>query len=291
MANAHYGDKEDRPFVAGSLRGFRQFYVDRSSTFVSSINGLAIWPGKKSTSPFACPRGSLTIDPNQMFKNHPWCERIIGEATKGWPMFYSLRGVAFATGPINFEHVGGDRYRATLYCAEVSVKDAKFVYVESAYDIRAFAPQSHTIYATVTPTDHTQPTEGCTCGFYAIYDPAEVDTQAGMQDLETNPTFAVKGTGKVILGTKGYRAERQEIEAVYLPEKEFGLLYREDRYSSTALSIWNMSPSAIYNKHDVLGIMRATKEFAYAADIPIYYEWRKFISDFPAENVRDLIGE
>lgn len=62
---------------------------------------------------------------------------------------------------------------------------------------------------------HRSPDPECTCGFYAMRDRAEAEAEAGNSHWG-NCLLEVQFFGRVIVGTRGYRAERQRIVAVHL---------------------------------------------------------------------------
>lgn len=67
--------------------------------------------------------------------------------------------------------------------------------------------------------DHPDPAPGrqCVCGFYGWYTPA--DTR-----IVRAPVWgSVRATGRVVLGTHGFRAERVEVEAVVVEDLQRGL--------------------------------------------------------------------
>ena len=62
------------------------------------------------------------------------------------------------------------------------------------------------------PSDHVPPDPDCTCGFYAYADPSA----AGEYPYARHVLAVVMCWGRVIVGTKGLRAQRARIEAVWL---------------------------------------------------------------------------
>lgn len=60
----------------------------------------------------------------------------------------------------------------------------------------------------ISTTDHAAPQPDCSCGLYGWYDPAD-------SRLVLSQVFgAVQATGRVVLGSHGFRAERLEVLAV-----------------------------------------------------------------------------
>jgi len=70
------------------------------------------------------------------------------------------------------------------------------------------------------------PESGCSCGFYAMLQ-APTDAVEMQSAWPLNPSLsggpislvfgAVRGTGRVVLGEYGWRAERARVDALYLP--------------------------------------------------------------------------
>jgi hypothetical protein len=58
------------------------------------------------------------------------------------------------------------------------------------------------------PTDHRAPQPGCSCGIYGWYDPDDT----GMLDARVFGTF--EASGLILMGERGFRAERARITAV-----------------------------------------------------------------------------
>jgi hypothetical protein len=65
---------------------------------------------------------------------------------------------------------------------------------------------------------HIRPEPGCTCGFYAFYSLRDA-SDAGWP-YSNKLLVLVKGSGRVILHDKGFRAERMRIMAITLPDPD-----------------------------------------------------------------------
>lgn len=65
--------------------------------------------------------------------------------------------------------------------------------------------------------EHDTPDENCTCGFYAYTEKDHVEIQ--MTGAGEGPYIpgVVKGTGRTLLGTQGFRCEKAEIVAIQSP--------------------------------------------------------------------------
>lgn len=67
--------------------------------------------------------------------------------------------------------------------------------------------------------DHGAPDDGCSCGFYAFFDRGDT-----IEDLQLILASAVpltvagtiRGYGRTLIGTKGFRCEKAEIESLYV---------------------------------------------------------------------------
>jgi hypothetical protein len=69
------------------------------------------------------------------------------------------------------------------------------------------------VYSMYPPHDSSEtPKNGCQCGFYGWYNPA--DSRIPLAGVEGAVFGVVKATGRVILGSHGFRAEHVEIVAV-----------------------------------------------------------------------------
>lgn len=68
---------------------------------------------------------------------------------------------------------------------------------------------------------HRPPADGCTCGFYALSDRDRIvrGDYRGHKWVLNSVILQVRMTGDVIEGEAGYRAERQTVVCVELPEK------------------------------------------------------------------------
>lgn len=63
--------------------------------------------------------------------------------------------------------------------------------------------------------NNAAPCQDCSCGLYAKHGPAQVVAEFGTD----NTIGTIKAYGKVVLGTAGFRAEKAEIESIYLPPR------------------------------------------------------------------------
>lgn len=81
--------------------------------------------------------------------------------------------------------------------------------------------------------DHSAPSDTCSCGFYAVWDTYDAWhamsnhgrfrrwSQEDWRYLHYTAVLAVvEATGRVLLGTKGFRAEKCEVKALLLPDPE-----------------------------------------------------------------------
>lgn len=66
---------------------------------------------------------------------------------------------------------------------------------------------------------HDTPSESCACGFYAYTDSRHADTVAYKRDGFNVILGIVKGTGRTLLGTQGFRCEKAEIIALRDPTR------------------------------------------------------------------------
>lgn len=64
---------------------------------------------------------------------------------------------------------------------------------------------------------HETPTEGCPCGFYAYTDPRHEENGYRGEGFVTG---IVRGTGRTLIGTKGFRCEKAEIVALIDPTRD-----------------------------------------------------------------------
>lgn len=68
---------------------------------------------------------------------------------------------------------------------------------------------------------HPAPFEGCSCGFYAYTDPHHAETQSftNKNTGEAVVLGIIKGTGRTLIGTQGFRCEKAEIVALRDPTR------------------------------------------------------------------------
>jgi hypothetical protein len=109
---------------------------------------------------------------------------------------------------------------------------------------------------------HEAPREGCTCGFYGYYTPDLIDKT--FNDNSWTCCAAVEVWGKVILGTKGFRAEKMRILGI-VPPREIGWSGDVGRI------FWDR----VVRKHDVPG----------------YRHVGALVDAHPPQDVRHLIPE
>jgi hypothetical protein len=96
--------------------------------------------------------------------------------------------------------------------------------------------------------DHPAPSPGCTCGIYAWYEPED----AGI--LNARVFGAIQASGVVLMGERGFRAERARVVAV---------VTRNRRLCAAC----------------------------EAAGIAVYRNRRSLLRDYPPEDLRSLLGD
>lgn len=83
------------------------------------------------------------------------------------------------------------------------------------------------------PQPHDIPVEGCRCGFYAYTDVKHEENKA---DAENRYILGViKGTGRTLIGSRGFRCEKAEIVALLDPTRGGWLLHDWRRKQRNAL--------------------------------------------------------
>lgn len=115
------------------------------------------------------------------------------------------------------------------------------------------------MYDRFQPEEHQSPMLGCTCGFYATYDqsfPNSVLKRPTYLFVDPSPQGSIKASGRIILGTKGFRAEKVELEALV-------------RFPTGGMPYGQLAE--VYN-------------------VPLYETWKELLVDFPPVNVEALIG-
>lgn len=123
------------------------------------------------------------------------------------------------------------------------------------------------------------PNPKCQCGFYASYDP-ETDFYDGNPGYGVNAlgNLMVRGvvevSGRVIMGTKGIRAEKMQIKALALDHFKLGP--------------WLSLPEAKPVVESMYGFLG---QVAAKYGIPAYREAEAMHADFPPQDVSHLIGE
>jgi hypothetical protein len=115
------------------------------------------------------------------------------------------------------------------------------------------------------------PAKKCTCGIYGWYNPKDIDNHSSMfLNLDMRITAVIQASGKVILGTTGFRAQRAQVVATVEPLQE---LLRAEK-ASKAREIWER-----YEE------MRATYGVQSFKTLPEMQE------AFPPEDVSGLLPE
>lgn len=67
--------------------------------------------------------------------------------------------------------------------------------------------------------EHTAPGRTCHCGFYGWYDPYNIENTGVANTISnTSVLAAIEVWGRVILGTKGFRAEKMRVKGVIPPQ-------------------------------------------------------------------------
>jgi hypothetical protein len=132
------------------------------------------------------------------------------EWTPGENVAQCLRGVGWS--PIG----GGKPYTVTI-----ESKDITNITVER----NDYGSTQHTITCYgMTITEHDPPPHSpadCSCGFYAYFDPKHDEYSNSVSGTFTGgPKISgiVSGYGKVQVGTKGFRAEKAKVLALYMPQ-------------------------------------------------------------------------
>lgn len=67
--------------------------------------------------------------------------------------------------------------------------------------------------------DHDVPSEKCTCGFYAYTDNLHAEVKSHAKNGEEPVLGIIKGTGRTLIGTQGFRCEKAEIVAFRDPTR------------------------------------------------------------------------
>lgn len=95
-------------------------------------------------------------------------------------------------------------------CVKRSLPDSYGVFSAKSYDY------------TWTVRDnpgHDVPSEGCSCGFYAYTDNLHAEVKTHARNGEEPVLGIIKGTGRTLIGTQGFRCEKAEIVAFRDPTR------------------------------------------------------------------------
>jgi hypothetical protein len=115
---------------------------------------------------------------------------------------------------------------------------------------------------------HDPPTDGCACGIYGWYDP-------GDSRLVTGDVFgAIEVSGRVVLATHGFRAEKARVVAVAIEPPRMG--------SQLAYSL-GMDRGAGREQ------LHALAQWCAAEGVPVFATREELISAFPSEDVSGLV--
>jgi len=110
--------------------------------------------------------------------------------------------------------------------------------------------------------NHGSPRENCTCGIYAHYLPLE------SYDRKDNVFGTVEASGKIIMGTKGFRAEKVRITSL----SGFGT---STQWFETAEKTRGIYPEALV-------------DFCTSIGVPYFPTVKQMIHEFPQEDLSSL---
>lgn len=125
-------------------------------------------------------------------------------------------------------------------------------------------PNSWTVIE-VEPT-HPSPQLDCKCGFYALHDPKYISNAHGIANWHALPLFgSVKASGRIVLGSQGFRSEFVEIEALCVDAHCNG---------------------SKFNNASRLGKWHAEK-----LDVPFFDAPRDLIEAYPPQSIAEFLGD
>jgi hypothetical protein len=149
--------------------------------------------------------------------------------------------------------------------------------------------------------DHVSPGDGCSCGFYAHYAPTE-DFYDGSKwypgETMTLVRTVVELTGRVIMGTKGVRAERMKMLAMAVDwDKMAG--YRKDpiEYDVTSFNGWRMTiPEKNFYRTGEMTAFQNRTQLAVEATarlygVKYYDDPEVMYKDYPQPDISHLLPE
>jgi hypothetical protein len=190
---ADWAWNEGTEVVPSSLRGFRYVKSYSDSVVLRSLTYYHEWEvGKEYTS--CCKAGGrATVVRSEV--DDGGCQRCVPP------------GVLETSPPPKSEHTL--RWDFSNYACRCNVVNW---FVAEPYKKR---PQMQTftirrLVATET-LKHLSPQLGCFCGFYAAYHPDGLINAPGTHDFLNQKLAVVEASGRIVLGTKGFRAEKMKI--------------------------------------------------------------------------------
>jgi hypothetical protein len=100
------------------------------------------------------------------------------------------------------------------------VNVAKCVRRSSDWDLASGAFLGSYRYSVANDPGHDVPSEQCACGFYAYTDNLHAEVKSFVKGNGEEPVLGIiKGTGRTLIGTQGFRCEKAEIVAFRDPTR------------------------------------------------------------------------
>lgn len=146
----------------------------------------------------------------------------------------------------------------------------------------------------------------CSCGFYAylrgINDYlAEYERGYGSPPMATTATYAsatygtdliggaIRGWGKTVVGTRGFRTERAEILALYVPSMSWQVAGHEVEYSFTGFQAVHEFRELRPVPVEVVTTLRQRLEDTY--HVPVFTDWKELLHEFPPTEPEIVKGD
>lgn len=207
----------DRPFIAGSLIGLRAFRVDNLGR-LTGVTHRDVWtPGENVA---VCHRDRVVMG--------------------GMTFYVSSAGTTTTTSPTTFNPGGPVTATEPSYVQMTQPRGRKKKRgpgPEYAVSDKPALPAPSLSQAAVRPTPPPEPPHElvslrCNCGFYAYFDGSNdylsgnglVVNWNGLSNDDRGVRLAaiVEGYGKVVVGSRGFRAEKARILALIQPPSQSG---------------------------------------------------------------------